>query len=90
MLVTRPYNPNSESNKAGVAKPVSMDGKKASDPPRKVISFSTLENFEYGTWRDFSDTRLIEPSSQYPIIEIEIVLNFFPGDHFTGRLEFCS
>ena len=69
---------------------MSMDGKKASDPPRKVISFSTLENFEYGTWRDFSDTRLIEPSSQYPIIEIEIVLNFFPGDHFTGRLEFCS
>ena len=29
--------------------------------------------------------RLIEPSPTYPMIEIEIVLNFFPGDHFTAE-----
>ena len=29
--------------------------------------------------------RLIEPSKTYPIIEIEVVLNFFPGDHFTAE-----
>jgi hypothetical protein len=29
--------------------------------------------------------RLIEPSNTYPIIEIEVVLNFFPGDHFTAE-----
>ena len=77
--------PNADANKKGVAKPVVTDGKKATDPPRKVITFSTIENFEFQTWRDFSDLRLIEPSHQYPIIEIEIVLNFFPGDHFTAE-----
>ena len=35
-----------ESSKAGVAKPVSMDGKKAADSStRKVVTFSTIENF---------------------------------------------
>ena len=29
--------------------------------------------------------RLIEPSGTYPIIEIEVILNFFPGDHFTAE-----
>ncbi len=53
--------------------------------PRKVITFSAIENFSYQTWRDFSDLRLIEPSATYPIIEIEIVLNFFPGDHYTAE-----
>ena len=52
---------------------------------RKVITFSTIENFTYNSWRDFSDVRLIEPSMNYPIIEIEIVLNFFPGDHYTAE-----
>lgn len=52
---------------------------------RKVVTFSAIENFGFQSWRDFSDVRLIEPSSTYPIIEIEIVLNFFPGDHFTAE-----
>lgn len=51
---------------------------------RKVTTFSAIENFEYQSWRDFSDLRLIDPSGLYPIIEIHIVLNFFPGDHFTA------
>ena len=29
--------------------------------------------------------RLIDPSPTYPLIEVEIVLNFFPGDHFTAE-----
>ena len=33
----------------------------------------------------FLSYRLIEPSPTYPMIEIEIVLNFFPGDHFTAE-----
>ena len=51
---------------------------------RKVITFSAIENFDYASWRDFSDLRMIDPSRIYPIIEIQIVLNFFPGDHFTA------
>ena len=49
------------------------------------LNFSAIENFEYQTWRDFSDLRLIEPSRGHPIIEVEIALNFFPGDHFTAE-----
>ena len=26
-------------------------------PPRKVVTFSAIENFTYQTWRDFSDLR---------------------------------
>jgi len=52
---------------------------------RKVTTFSAIQNFEYQSWRDFSDVLLVEPSVSYPIIEIEIVLNFFPGDHFTAE-----
>lgn len=53
--------------------------------PRKVVTFSTIDYFGFQSWRDFSDLRLIEPSSKYPIIEVEISLNFFPGDHFTAE-----
>ncbi|XP_040579717.1 uncharacterized protein [Lepeophtheirus salmonis] len=52
---------------------------------RKVITFSAIENFNFHSWRDFSDVRLIDPSAQYPVIEIDILLNFFPGDHFTAE-----
>jgi hypothetical protein len=50
----------------------------------KVVTYSTVDNFEYQTWKDFSDLRLIDPSRKYPVIEVEIVLNFFPGDHSTA------
>jgi len=50
----------------------------------KVVTYSTVDNFDYQTWKDFSDLRLIEPSRKYPVIEVEIVLNFFPGDHSTA------
>lgn len=63
--------------------PASPDVK--TNATRKVITFSAIENFEYQSWRDFSDIRLIDPSPTYPIIEIEIVLNFFPGNHFTAE-----
>ncbi len=39
---------------------------------RKVVTFSAIENFGFQSWRDFSDVRLIEPSTSYPIIEIEV------------------
>lgn len=65
--------------------PAKTTDQKSSLATRKVITFSAIENFDYQSWRDFSDLRLIEPSPQYPIIEIEIVLNFFPGDHFTAE-----
>jgi hypothetical protein len=32
-----------------------------------------------------ADLRLIEPSHNYPVIEVEVVLNFFPGDHVTAE-----
>jgi len=51
----------------------------------KVVTYSTVDNFEYQTWKDFSDLRLIEPSRDYPVIEVEIVLNFFPGDQATAE-----
>lgn len=51
----------------------------------KVVTYSTVENFDYQTWKDFSDLRLIEPSHEYPVIEVEIVLNFFPGDQSTAE-----
>ena len=71
---------NSTTNTKGcVAKPVQTDGAKTGNQPKKVITFSTIDNFGYQSWRDFSDSRLIDPSKQYPIIEIEIALNFFPG-----------
>ena len=74
---------NSTTNtKGNVAKPVQTDGAKTGNQPKKVITFSTIDNFGYQSWRDFSDTRLIDPSAQYPIIEIEIALNFFPGGKF--------
>jgi len=41
---------------------------------------SAIENFQYQTWRDFSDVRLIDPTVSYPIIEVEVSLNFFPGN----------
>ena len=31
-----------------------------------------------------SDLRLIDPSGQYPVLEVEVALNFFPGDHGTA------
>jgi len=51
----------------------------------KVVTYSTVDNFDYQTWKDFSDLRLIEPSRDYPVIEVEIVLNFFPGDQSTAE-----
>lgn len=50
-----------------------------------MVTYSTVDNFEYQTWKDFSDLRLIEPSPDYPVIEVEIVLNFFPGDQATAE-----
>ena len=50
-----------------------------------MVTFSAVENFDFASWRDFSDIRLVEPSAAYPIIEIQIVLNFFPGDHYTAE-----
>ena len=42
----------------------------------KVVTYSTVENFEYQTWKDFSDLRLIEPSREYPVIEVrDLALN---------------
>ena len=71
---------NATANAKGcVAKPVQTVGAKTGNQPKKVITFSTIDNFGYQSWRDFSDSRLIDPSPQYPIIEIEIALNFFPG-----------
>ena len=32
-----------------------------------------------------ADLRLIEPSPAYPVIEVEVVLNFFPGDQHTAE-----
>ena len=61
------------------------DAKTSAGNMRKVVTFSAIENFQYQNWRDFSDVRLIDPSPTYPIIEIEVVLNFFPGDHFTAE-----
>ena len=39
-------------------------------PGHKVVTYSTVENFEFQTWKDFSDLRLIEPSRDYPVIEV--------------------
>lgn len=36
----------------------------------RVVTYSTVENFEFQTWKDFSDLRLIEPSRDYPVIEV--------------------
>ena len=41
-------------------------------PGHKVVTYSTVENFEFQTWKDFSDLRLIEPSRDYPVIEVGI------------------
>ena len=38
----------------------------------KVVTFSAIKNFDYASWRDFSDLRLIDPSPVYPIIEINV------------------
>merc|ERR1719412_113266 len=75
---------NKKANIAATAANLKKTGKDGG-PPRKVITFSAIENFTYQTWRDFSAVQLIEPSPTYPMIEIEIVLNFFPGDHFTAE-----
>ena len=80
---------NSTTNTKGcVAKPVQTDGAKTGNQPKKVITFSTIDNFGYQNWRDFSDSRLIDPSKQYPIIEIEIALNFFPGGKYFPNIRF--
>jgi len=50
----------------------------------KVVTYSSVDNFQYQTWKDFSDLRLIDPSQEYPVIEVEVLLNFFPGDHVTA------
>ena len=80
-------NTDTRNKKANMAATAANLSKKSLDggPPRKVITFSAIENFAYQTWRDFSDLRLIEPSPAYPIIEIEVMLNFFPGDHYTAE-----
>ena len=82
---------NSTTNTKGcVAKPVQTDGAKTGNQPKKVITFSTIDNFGYQNWRDFSDSRLIDPSKQYPIIEIVIALNFFPGGKYFPNMLFMS
>ena len=39
-----------------------------------MVTFSAIKNFDYASWRDFSDLRLIDPSPVYPIIEINVSL----------------
>ena len=43
----------------------------------QVVTYSTVDNFEYQTWKDFSDLRLIDPSRKYPVIEVKYVMIFF-------------
>ena len=50
-----------------------------------MVTYSAVENFTFASWRDFSDLRLVDPSPAFPIIEVEVALNFFPGDHFTAE-----
>ena len=50
---------NQDASKKGVAKPVQTDGAKTGSQSKKVITFSTIDNFGYQSWRDFSDSRLI-------------------------------
>ena len=40
----------------------------------QVVTYSTVDNFEYQTWKDFSDLRLIDPSRKYPVIEVMIIM----------------
>ena len=40
----------------------------------QVVTYSTVDNFEYQTWKDFSDLRLIDPSRKYPVIEVMMMM----------------
>lgn len=44
---------NKKANMAATAANLKKAGKDGG-PPRKVITFSAIENFNYQTWRDFS------------------------------------
>ena len=53
-------NSDARNKKASIATTAANQTKKdAKDPgpPRKVVTFSAIENFMYQTWRDFSDLR---------------------------------
>ena len=52
-------NSDARNKKANVATPANLSKKGSKDggPPRKVVTFSAIENFAYQTWRDFSDCR---------------------------------
>merc|ERR1719367_27333 len=49
---------NKKANMAATAANLKKAGKDGG-PPRKVITFSAIENFNYQTWRDFSAIQLI-------------------------------
>ena len=48
---------NKKANIASTAANLSKKDAKDAGPPRKVVTFSAIENFAYQTWRDFSDLR---------------------------------
>lgn len=55
-------NSDTRNKKANIAATAANLSKRAGDakdagPPRKVVTFSAIENFTYQTWRDFSDHR---------------------------------
>lgn len=48
---------NKKANVAATAANLTKKDAKDAGPPRKVVTFSAIENFTYQTWRDFSDLR---------------------------------
>ena len=45
------------TNKKTTSSVANLTKGKDAGPPRKVVKFSSIENFAYQTWRDFSDLR---------------------------------
>ena len=59
MAKTNSDTRNKKANVAAASTNLSKKGAKDGGPPRKVVTFSAIENFAYQTWRDFSDVRYV-------------------------------
>ena len=74
MAKTNSDTRNKKANVAAASTNLSKKGAKDGGPPRKVVTFSAIENFAYQTWRDFSDVRYAS-SAVVSYVSITFIFN---------------
>ena len=75
MAKTNSDTRNKKANVAAASTNLSKKGAKDGGPPRKVVTFSAIENFAYQTWRDFSDVRYASSAAAVSYVSITSIFD---------------